>query len=831
MAMSKSKHDRGFSVKKSELAIAALLFLVAIPIRLQNLGLPSQIIFDEVSFGKYVSDYFARSFALDIHPPLAKLMLAVVAWSTGYQGEFDFDEVGREYTDSVPYLAMRGLGATMGALVVPLAYQTTRDAGYSHMAAIIPSLAICFENGLISNNRLILLDSYLLFFIAFSVFAWNRFCRQVAFSRRWWYWLFLTGGGLGCAVSTKWIGLFTIIFISMCASKQLWKALEDIQMPKRHLATHLVARLICLLGVPFTIYLATFYAHFSIMTRSGSGDGYMAFETQNELKGIPAIDAPLVITYGSLITMRHLNTMGGYLHSHKANYPEGSNQQQVTLYPYKDDNNWWRILRANESSPIIKDVLSNDQQTWLQYVRHNDLVRLEHVKTAPHKLHSHSFYAPVTDSDYHYEVSAYGFEDYEGDSNDFWQVQIEADSEKSESSNQLKARRSRFRLFHPNQNCHLYSTVQRLPEWGYFQQEVSCIVDGLKQTALWSIIDASNSMLPNDTIMIPEHRPGFFEKFLQANKAMWNLHREFPSTEEDPFVPSKWPFLLASRMIYIGDTFQIILLGNPFVFWASTAAVLLSIFLFVVFQLRDKRKCHGRFHPWRLFYEQTAGFFAVAWAVHYLPFLRMDRQLSPHHYMAALYFAVLTMGAVFDLLFKRMPCIIRTVLLFALVSSVIYYYCLLFPITYGTEWTVEECQNATLVSSWDLNCQNYQLTNASNSWAKIQDMDMAETPLASEQSSSLEHQDDEDDEEYEDIGYESDDEEEDYEDEIMDAPTSAPHIPEPEPEFIDGKEVFPEEDEEEDDYWPRTTHGVDPDDEDNPSPFHTRDIPITTYRA
>ena len=62
---------------------------------------------------------------------------------------------------------------------------------------------------------------------------------------------------------------------------------------QRHLATHLVARLICLLGVPFTIYLATFYAHFSIMTRSGSGDGYMAFETQNELKGIPAIDAPL----------------------------------------------------------------------------------------------------------------------------------------------------------------------------------------------------------------------------------------------------------------------------------------------------------------------------------------------------------------------------------------------------------------------------------------------------------------------------------------------------------------------------------------------------------
>jgi dolichyl-phosphate-mannose-protein mannosyltransferase len=41
---------------------------------------------------------------------------------------------------------MRGLGALMGALIVPLAYLTIRDAGHSRMAATLTALAICFGN-------------------------------------------------------------------------------------------------------------------------------------------------------------------------------------------------------------------------------------------------------------------------------------------------------------------------------------------------------------------------------------------------------------------------------------------------------------------------------------------------------------------------------------------------------------------------------------------------------------------------------------------------------------------------------------------------------------
>lgn len=51
-----------------------------------------------------------------------------------------------EYPSSVPYTTIRGLGALLGCLVVPLAYLTIRNAGHSRIAGAITALAICFGN-------------------------------------------------------------------------------------------------------------------------------------------------------------------------------------------------------------------------------------------------------------------------------------------------------------------------------------------------------------------------------------------------------------------------------------------------------------------------------------------------------------------------------------------------------------------------------------------------------------------------------------------------------------------------------------------------------------
>lgn len=80
------------------------------------------------------------------------------------------------------------------------------------------------ENGFITNNRLILLDSILMFFTSFTFLMYINFQNQFKnpFKTWWWTWLVLTGAGLGFTVSSKWVGLFTIASIGAGVMKELW---------------------------------------------------------------------------------------------------------------------------------------------------------------------------------------------------------------------------------------------------------------------------------------------------------------------------------------------------------------------------------------------------------------------------------------------------------------------------------------------------------------------------------------------------------------------------------------------------------------------------------
>lgn len=45
-------------------------------------------------------------------------------------------------------------------------------------------------------------------------------------------WLLLTGVGLGCAFSSKWVGVFTMAMIGLSTFKHLWEILGDISVKK-----------------------------------------------------------------------------------------------------------------------------------------------------------------------------------------------------------------------------------------------------------------------------------------------------------------------------------------------------------------------------------------------------------------------------------------------------------------------------------------------------------------------------------------------------------------------------------------------------------------------
>lgn len=235
---------------------------------------------------------------MDVHPPLAKLLITLVAWLSGFQGgQFDFKDIGREYgPDHVPYIAMRLLPAVLGLALVPLTYLTLRALQLRPATALLGSTFVLFENGLITQSRLILLDSPLIFFTALSVFFWIGFSNENdvqrdkkgtvgPFSRRWWTWLTLTGLALGAVVSCKWVGLFTIATVGVFTVMQLWLLLGDLRVPIPLLVRHFVARAICLIVVPSLFYMGMFAIHFAILSNSGEGDGFMSSEFQHTLRG------------------------------------------------------------------------------------------------------------------------------------------------------------------------------------------------------------------------------------------------------------------------------------------------------------------------------------------------------------------------------------------------------------------------------------------------------------------------------------------------------------------------------------------------------------------
>lgn len=91
------------------------------------------------------------------------------------------------------------------------------------------------ENGLLTQARLILLDSPLMIATAFTALAFTSFSNQHelgpkhAFQPSWWFWLTMTGLGLGMTVSIKWVGLFTIAWVGALTLVQLWVLLGDVK--------------------------------------------------------------------------------------------------------------------------------------------------------------------------------------------------------------------------------------------------------------------------------------------------------------------------------------------------------------------------------------------------------------------------------------------------------------------------------------------------------------------------------------------------------------------------------------------------------------------------
>ncbi|KAN0072254.1 Dolichyl-phosphate-mannose-protein mannosyltransferase domain containing protein [Elaphomyces granulatus] len=709
----------------SDYKLLAAITLLAAIVRLFRIYQPTSVVFDEVHFGGFASKYIKGKFFMDVHPPLAKLLITLSAWLAGFDGEFDFKDIGKDYLEpGVPYVAMRLLPAILGVLTAPLMFLILKVTGCRTATAVMGAVLVTFENALTTQSRFILLDSPLVFCTALTVLSFSCFTNQQeqgpskAFRGPWWLWLTATGICLGATASVKWVGLFTIAWVGTLTILQLWVLLGDTRTVTLRLwFKHFFARVFCLIIVPIGFYIGIFAIHFLCLVNPGDGDGFMSSEFQATLNHKGMQDVPADVAFGSRISIRHLNTQGGYLHSHNHMYPTGSKQQQITLYPHKDENNVFIVENMTQPldtdgqevpGPFAWDNLTAD------YVGDGATIKLYHVMTH-RRIHSHDVRPPITEADWQNEISAYGYEGFAGDANDLFRVEIVPSmSDGKEAKKRLRTIETKFRLIHVMTGCVLFSHKVKLPDWGFEQQEVTCAKGGSLPNSVWYVESNSHNTLPEDTEKVNYRNPGFLGKFWELQKVMWVTNAGLVESHAWDSRPPSWPTLRRGINFWGKDHRQVYLLGNPLIWWSSTTAIAIYVIFKGIAVLRWQRSCGDYDDVNFKRFDYEIGTTVLGWALHYFPFYLMARQLFLHHYLPALYFAIIILCQTLDFAAFRFSvrsvtpqptfgrAFIAVFLALSIITFVVYS-----PIVYGNPWTQDACNRVKLFSTWDFDCNTF----------------------------------------------------------------------------------------------------------------------------
>ena len=214
-------------------------------------------------FGKFASYYITRQYYFDVHPPFAKLLFGLAGWFVGYDGSFGFENIGDSYTEAhVPYVGMRALPAILGSMTVPIVYAIMKECGYSTIVATFSASIVLFgkylfrasisplptalvpDNAHIAQDRLILLDATLIFFMTLTMYSyirWRKLRYRYAivsslttrylsvnsdFSFDWWVWILACGTFMAFTWASKVNGILTVVAVGIAVLIDLWDILD-----------------------------------------------------------------------------------------------------------------------------------------------------------------------------------------------------------------------------------------------------------------------------------------------------------------------------------------------------------------------------------------------------------------------------------------------------------------------------------------------------------------------------------------------------------------------------------------------------------------------------
>jgi len=235
-------------------------------------ALPPLLGHSQFHFAGFLSRYFTGVHFFDIHPPLARLLLAASAKLGGYVHRgLSITHIGQPYGDT-SYVPARAGSAFFGAATAPAGYDIARTIGLSRLSALLLGIFLCLDQLLVIESRLILVDSQLAFFAIAALAAALRLWRSPYGSGRRFFYLIATAVLGGAAVSSKWTGAITPLLIAMVSATGLVFPVGG----------RLAIWEMAVAGASaIAVYVSAFYVHFKLLPLANTDDHDDLFMSQD----------------------------------------------------------------------------------------------------------------------------------------------------------------------------------------------------------------------------------------------------------------------------------------------------------------------------------------------------------------------------------------------------------------------------------------------------------------------------------------------------------------------------------------------------------------------
>lgn len=266
---------------QQEWVLIVILLVLASVTRFLYLGHPNEVVFDEVYFAKWVTNYYNGQFYFDIHPPLAKMMLAALAKLFGFSdvGNTNFSQIGNVYQTDF-YKFLRGMEALFGVILVLAVYALGKRMFKNKWPGFFAGLLVIFDNAILVQSRYIFTDVFLLAFGVIGLYFIYRLKDHKKLNSDAFVDLFFAALFLAASVLIKWTAL---IFVGVGLVVLFVDSLRN----KQKGFTFFIKQAAIIVGIILVVYVGIFAAHLLSLPYSSGGqdDNFMKPQSQSALLG------------------------------------------------------------------------------------------------------------------------------------------------------------------------------------------------------------------------------------------------------------------------------------------------------------------------------------------------------------------------------------------------------------------------------------------------------------------------------------------------------------------------------------------------------------------